>query len=245
VSIKRIGQLAVVVASLLAFAGITPAGADDFLIHPGQFKGSGISAFAQGFDESTGTSFFVELQTGFISFRPHRPGGPPVITLDGGVVNASFNNFSTFGFGCWLMPKTSIVVDSNMTATLTLDTSDPSVTECPGDPIGDPVLGAPPSVGPSGLVLGLDEPLVVSLTWTPAGPITSSRVTTRMSCKPYQSISEGTGQSVDSTISGSATIRFSGADPYTANFAGGSGDLSTGQNTENVTGPPSEGCGPF
>ena len=242
-SIKRITSFAAIVASLLAIAGVAPGSADDFLIHPGQISGSGSFGFAQGFDESTSTNFFVELQTGLTTFRIHDT--HQLLTIDTGVVNLSFSNFSSFGFGCWMIPKQDFAVQSDMTATLTLDTSAPGVSECPGDPVENGVLGAAPTLGPSGQVFGLDEPLQLTVTWSPAAPVTTTRTTSRMSCKPFQSIGEGVSKYVDSTTSGSATLTFTGSQPYTATFAGGTGNVTSGSGKTEITGPPSAGCGPF
>jgi hypothetical protein len=243
-SIKRIVPLAAIVASLLALAGITPAGALGGLFTPGQLVGSGSFGFAQGVDESTSTFVLIQMQTGIQTFRPHRPGGPP-ITMVGNVVTISFDTLSDHGFGCWLFPSDELVVGSDLTATLNFDSSDPRVTECPGDPVGTSVLGAPPTLGPSGLVSGLVEPLQLTVTWTPAGPVTTTRSTTRLSCRPFMSVSVGTFQSVDSTTSGSASGSFVDSGPFPMQLSGGTGTFEVGSSTINITGPPSQGCGPF
>ena len=243
-SIKRIAPIAVIVASLLALAGITPAGALGGLFTPGQLKGSGSFGFAEGVDESTSTFVLVQMQTGFQTFRPHRPGGPP-ITMVGNVVNISFDTSSDQGYGCWLFPSDELVVGSDLSATLNFDSSDPRVTECPGDPIGTSVLGAPSTLGPSGLIVGLVEPLRLSVTWTPAGPVTTIRSNTRLSCKPYMSVDEGSSQSVNSTTAGSASGILVESGPFSMQLVGGDGTFETGSSTINITGPPSAGCGPF
>ncbi len=244
-SIKRIASLATIVASLVAIAGIAPAGADDFLIHPGQIRGTSTFGFAQVLDESTGTFMFIQVQSGLVTFRPHRPGGPPLVTMNTGVANISISNSSDSGFGCWIFPQDHIVVGSGLNATLTLDTSDPSVLECPGDPVSTSALGAPPAIGPSGLVWGLTEPLQFTITWAPSGPITTTRSSGRMSCKPFQTTGEGVSQSVDSTASGSATGTFTNSGPFYLPFANAVGDFGVGSSVTNISGPPSAGCGPF
>jgi hypothetical protein len=243
-SIKRIVPLAAIVASLLAIAGITPAGALGGLFTPGQLVGSGTFGLAEGFDQSTSTFVLIQMQTGIQTFRPHRPGGPP-ITMVGNVVNISFDTFSDHGYGCWLFPSDELVVDTDLSATLNFDSSDPRVTECPGDPIGSSVLGAPPTLGPSGLVIGLVEPLRLSVTWTPAGPVTTIRSTTRYSCKPFMSVDEGSSQSVDSTTAGSASGSFVESGPFAMQLTGGTGNFGTGSAKVNITGPASGGCGSF
>jgi hypothetical protein len=243
-SIKRIVPLGAIVASLVAFAGITPAGAIGGLFTPGRIDGSGTYGLAQSFDESTSTFVLVQMQTGIQTFRPHRPGGPP-ITMVGNVVTISFDTFSDHGFGCWLFPSDELVVGSNLSATLNFDSSDPRVTECPGDPIGTSVLGAAPTLGPSGLVAGLVEPLQLSVTWTPAGPVTSTRSNTRVSCKPYMSVDQGVSQIVDSTTSGSASGTFVDSGPFAMQLTNGTGNFEAFSGTINITGPPSQGCGPF
>ena len=243
-SIKRIVPLAAIVASLVAFAGITPAGATGGLFTPGRIDGSGSFGLAEGFDESTSTFVLVQMQTGIETFRPHRPGGPP-ITMVGNVVNISFDTSSDHGFGCWLFPSDELVVGSDLSATLNFDSSDPRVTECPGDPIGTSVLGAPPTLGPSGLVAGLVEPLRMSVTWTPAGPVTTTRSTTRFSCMPFMSVDEGVSQSVDSTTSVSASGTFVDSGPFAMGLTNGTGNFEASSGTINITGPPSQGCGQF
>jgi hypothetical protein len=243
-SIKRIAPIAVIVASLLALAGITPAGALGGLFTPGQLVGSGTFGFAQGFDESTSTFVLIQMQTGIQTFRPHRPGSPP-ITMVGNVVNISFDTLSDHGYGCWLFPSDELVVGSDLSATLNFDSSDPRVTECPGDPIGTSVLGAPPTLGPSGNVIGLVEPLRLSVTWTPAGPVTTTRSTTRYSCKPFMSVDEGSSQIVDSTTAGSASGSFIESGPFAMQLSGGIGTFEASSGTINITGAASAGCGAF
>ena len=243
-TIKRIVPLAAIVASLVAFAGITPAGAIGGLFTPGQITSSGTFGLAEGFDDSTSTFVMVQMQTGIQTFRPHRPGGPP-ITMVGNVVTISFDTFSGQGFGCWTFPSYELVVGSDLSATLNFDSSDPRVAECPGDPIGTSVLGAPPTLGPSGLVSGLVEPLQVTATWIPAGPVTTTRSTTRLSCKPFMSVDEGSSRIVDSTTSISASGTFVGPVPFAIQLTNGTGNFEAGSGTINITGPPSAGCGPF
>jgi hypothetical protein len=243
-SIKRIAPLALILASLLAFAGVTPTGAFGGELAPGQIVGSGTFGFAQGFDEATSTFVFVQMQTGLETFRPHRPGGPP-ITVVGNVVNISFDTFGGSGFGCWLFPSDELVVGSDLSATLNFDSSDPRVTECPGDPVGTPSLGASPTLGPSGLVTGLVEPLRLSITWTPAGPVTTTRSTTRYSCRPFMSVDEGTSRSVDSATSLSASGTFVDAGPFAVQVDGGTGNFGAGSSTINITGPAGASCGAF
>lgn len=241
-SIRRLGPLAAIVAALLCFAGITPAGAVGGLFTPGQIKDTGSNATAFGFDSNNRVFTLVQAQTGFETFRSH---GGSLTTIDTGIVNISFDAFGENGQGCWLFPKENLVVNSDLSATLTFDSSDPRVTECPGDPVGSPVEGSAPGIGPSGLVFGLQEPLKMTVTWAPAGPVTSIRSTSRMSCKPFASVSEGSGKFVDATAAGSAQGTFADSTTFDMQFSGGNGNVSTGSSTINISGPPSAGCGPF
>lgn len=211
---------------------------------PGRIDGSSSFGFAQGFDFNANVNVFVQLQTGFSTFRPHRPGGP-LITIQANFLNAGFDGPGAFGFGCWLFPSSDLVVNSDLGATLTFDSSDPAVTECPGDPVGNPVLGAPPTVGPSGLVVGLNGPVQLHVTWVTAGPVVSSHTTTRISCKPFMSLDEGTSKNAESTTAGSASAAFDATGPFAAQFAGGVGNITVSSGQINITGPPNAGCGPF
>jgi hypothetical protein len=187
----------------------------------------------------------VQVQTGFSTFRPHRPGGP-LITIQSNYLNASFDGpGGESGFGCWLFPSSDLVVKSDLSATLTFDSSDPLVTECPGDPVGNAVLGAPPILGPSGLVMGINGPVQLNVTWVSAGPIVSSHTTTKLSCRPFMSFSDGAFKNAQSTTSGTASANFDTSGPFTMQFADGFGNMNVSSGQINITGPPSAGCGPF
>jgi len=242
VSVRRIVSVAAVLVSLLAFAGVTPASGVGGVISPGQIKGFGQGGFASGFDTDSQISVFVDVSTGITTFRLR---GGSLVTLDTSIVNVGINGFGAEGQGCWVIPSDMLVVSSDLSATLNFDSSDPRVTECPGDPIGSPILGSAPTLGPSGLVSGLQEPLRMTVTWVDAGPITSMRSTSRMRCKPFASVSEGSSRSVDSTTSGSAQGTFTDTGAFTAHFSGGAGNFFVGSSTTNVSGPPTGGCGPF
>jgi len=237
VSVRRIVSVAAVFASLLAFAGVIPATAVGGPSRLASLSGAGSFGFGQAFDFDTNTNVFVEVQTGLTTFRPHKPGAP-LITIDTGVVNISFDTPTDHPFGCWLIPKDEVVVNADLSATLSFDSSDPRVSECPGDPVG---LG----LGPSGLVVGLQEPLMLTMTWTPAEPITSTRTTSRESCRSFTSISVGTQQSVGSTISGSAAGTMTDSGPFTTQFGNGSGTFTIFSGKDQVTSSGSPGCGPF
>jgi hypothetical protein len=238
VSVRRIVSVAAILASLLAFAGVTPATAVGSPSRLAQLSGSGSFGFGQAYDPDTNTNVFVEVETGVTTFRPHTPGAP-LITIDTGVVDISFDTLTDHPFGCWLIPKDELVVNVDLSATLSFDSSDPRVSECPGDPVGAP------GVGPSGLVVGLQEPLMLTMTWTPAGPITSSRTTSRLSCSSFTSIGTGTQQNVDSTIAGSAAGTMTNSGPFTTEFKDGNGNFSVFSGRSEITSFGSPGCGPF
>lgn len=235
-SIRRIASVAAVVASLLALAGVTPATAVGGTSRLAHSSGSGYFGFGEGFDFNTFTNVFVEVQTGTTTFRPRTPGGPP-ITSPMGVVDISFDQGYEHAFGCWLIPNDMLVVNADLSATLSFDSSDPRVSECPGDPIG---------IGGGGLVFGLQGTVLLTMTFTPAGPITSTRTTSRLSCNGFMSLGVSTQQNLDESISGSASGTFSDNDtPFAAQFANGNGTFTAFQGSGQASASGSPGCGPF
>lgn len=233
--IRRIVSTIAVLASLLAFGGVAPATAVADPLRLSQLSGSGFFGFGQAYDFDTNTNVFVEVQTGVSTFRPHTPGAPTV-TINTGVIDISFDQGDEHPFGCWLFPAGELAVNTDLSASLRFDSSEPGVSECPGDPVG---------LAPSGLVVGLQEPLVLSMTWTPAGPITSTRTTTRLSCTGFMSVGVGTQQNLDETTSGSAAGTFADGIPFATQFANGNGTFTAFSGTGESTASGSPGCGPF
>jgi len=176
---------------------------------------SGKSSFASsiGFDPNTGLSINLEVQVGNSTFR--RAGGPPfTIFTDTVFAEFSISNGSGFaeGFGCWLIPADDFVVKSDLSATLTFDSSDPRVTECPGDPVGASGLAS------QGLVVNLVGPIVINAAWSPTSPVVSTKTTSQRMCQPV-AIVVGTSSSlsVDAVASGPVSGAF---DNPSESFAG-------------------------
>jgi hypothetical protein len=245
VLIKRLARTAALLGCLLVIGSSVPAGAAGGAITAGQIDGSGNYAFGQGYDPSTGIDFSVQIQTGLNTFRLHRP-EQPLFTISANVLSANFDGpFPNLGFGCWLVPSSDFVVAPDLGARLTFDSSNPGVTECPGDPVGTPQTGAPTTVGPSGALQGITGPVQLNMTWVTSGPVITTRSTTKEACPPFTSIGTGTQQNANSTPSGSASAAFDGSGPFTAQFSGGYGSVTVFSGRTTINGPSTGRCGNF
>jgi hypothetical protein len=144
-------------------------------------------------------AFNVQVQVGTTTFM--RAGQKP-FSINTNVVFAYFSTFNTAdgyvdGFGCWLIPASDWVLNSDLSATLTFDSSDPRVTECPGSPVGDDGVIA------QGLVQNLAGPIVINATWAPTGPVVFTRMTQQRMCQPVAiSVGQGSREDVDAVASG-------------------------------------------
>jgi hypothetical protein len=191
--VKRLGALALTVVCALAI-GVSPAAGGT----PTHLTGKSSYAFSFGYDEGARLGMDVQVQIGSTTFR--KAGGLH-FTIFTNMVFADFNltneQGTAYGSGCWLVPDSDFVLNSDLSATLTFDSSDPRVTECPGDPVGSSGLTT------EGLVQNLEGPILINATWAPTSPVVSTRMTSRRMCKPVATvISVGTSMDVDAVASG-------------------------------------------
>lgn len=244
-------MLGTLVASGLGLASSVPAGAFGGSITPGHLETTGSFGFASLFDPTM--DFSVQLETGLVTFRPRHPSGP-LVTQPGNLVNITIGTQGIFANGCWLIPASEVITNPDLSATVTFNSSDPQVQECPGDPVGTTVLGALPSLGANGLVQGFVGPVLFSVTWTPATPITAARATTKTTCGPFASISEGSQQGVLSTNTGTVSATIEGYSSFLGQFVdipiigplpAGNGDMNVFANHVNINGPSNGFCGQF
>ncbi len=228
---KRLVTSALITLFALAL-GVSPtAGAT-----PTHLSGVSSSASAGGYDPGSGVSVSLQVQVGWTTY--HRAGQKP-FTIFTDTVFADFqysgtNGFAD-GFGCWVIPSSDFVVNSDLSATLSFDSSDPQVSECPGDPVSASGLTAP------GLVENLAGPITINATWSPSGPVVFTRTVQQRRCQPVaMTVGVGTSQNVDAVPGGA----FSGAfeDPAVAfsatNMEPNFGYVSvfSGQNQDKGTG---------
>lgn len=239
---KRLVALALTAVGALAF-GISPAAVASTppVPSPYNLSGGGSFAFGTGFDPTTGLNADVQVQVGLTTFRPNRPGAPAV-TIQTNLVNANFfmSTGGTFaqGFGCWIIPSDDYVVNTDLSATLNFDSSDPRVSECPGDPLG------PNGLASSGLVVGLTGPIHINVSWTATSPITSTRSSTRESCQPFFNIGESSQQNVDAVAHYVTSGSFDTSSAFTGDFQTVFGSVGTFKGQGEIKGFPGA-CGPF
>jgi hypothetical protein len=235
----------------MLMASSAPAGALNGGISPGHTQSTGVDGFGQAFDGST--NFFAQVTTGMITFRPGKPGGP-LVTMDTSLVNLSLGSLGVNGWGCWLIPSSDVTVKPDLSATLTFDSADPRVSQCPGDPIGTMALGAAPGRPADGLVEGIIGRLTATMTWTPASPVVTNRSTVKETCGSFASTSEGAQSGTQSTVSASVSGTVEGWSwlyqqpldvPVNAQLTEGYGDMSTASYQMNVHGPAAGGCGQY
>lgn len=228
--VKRL--VAYPLAALCALAiGVSPAVGGT----PTHLSGKSFSAFSIGFDQAVGLNVDYQVQVGSTTFR--RAGGQQfTIVTDVLFADFSISNFngSAFGFGCWLIPDSDVVLNSDLSASLTFDSSDPRVTECPGDPVGASGLAA------QGLVDNLAGPIQIDATWSPTSPVTETRTTSQRMCQPVAIVlTSGSSQNVDAVASGPVSGAFADPSlPFSANPQGFFGGVSIfdGQTQETNTG---------
>lgn len=240
---KRLGALALMVVCALAF-GVSPAAVASTTPAPQPYNinGGGSFAFGTGFDPSTGLNADVQVQVGLTTFRPNRSGGKAV-TIQTSIVDANFFEWTggTYaqGFGCWIIPTDDYVVNPDLSATLNFDSSDPRVSECPGDPVG------PNGLASSGLVIGLTGPVHMNVSWTATSPITSTRTSMRESCQPFFNIGEDSQQDVDAVAHYVTSGTFDGAaGGFSGDFQTDYGSVETFSGQGEIKGFPGA-CGPF
>jgi len=197
--VKRLVAFALTAVSALAIGASPGAGAT-----PTHLTGKSSYAFSNAYDEGARLGMDVQVQIGSTTFR--KAGGQHYTILTN-MVFADFtltNDQGTAGgSGCWLVPDSDFVLNSDLSATLTFDSSDPRVTECPGDPVGSSGLTT------EGLVQNLVGPIRINATWAPSSPVVSTRTTSRRMCKQVATvISVGTSQDVDAVASGPVSGAF-------------------------------------
>lgn len=252
-ALKRFLPLAAAGVCALLMASSAPAGALNGGITPGHLQSAGIYGFGDASDAYGGTDFSASVTTGLITFKPRKPSGP-LITIPTNMVNLSLNSGGVWGSGCWLIPPSDVIVNSDLSATLTFDSADPRVTQCPGDPVGTMPLGAAPGRPADGLVQGIVGELKATMTWTPASPVVSNRSTVKETCGAFASTSEGSQRGSQSTVSASVVGTVEGWSfwyqrvvdiPVNATLTGGFGDMNTSTYQLNVHGPATGRCGQF
>jgi hypothetical protein len=241
-----------VVLCALGLAGSVPAGAINGFVTPGHLESNGGFGFAGLFGDSG--EFSAQIETGLVTFRPRHPSGP-LITMPGNLVNLSASvPQGLYGFGCWLIPASDVTFNSDLSATLTFDSADPRVTECPGDPVGTTVLGARPALAANSSIVNLVGRVQATITWTTVTPILTRRSTTKTTCGPFSAISEGTAQDVSSTTAGELIATIQGFDPFTGQFGdvpvdlqlqSGNGNIDVNSSHLNINGPSTGRCGQF
>jgi hypothetical protein len=229
-----------------------PASGFDGFITPGHLENTGSFGFANLFDSNG--EFSVQIETGLVTFRPRHPSGP-LITMPGNLVNISASaGPGLFGFGCWLIPASDVTVNPDLSATLRFDSADPQVTECPGNPVGTAVLGAPPAQAANGSVVNLVGRVQATVSWSTSTPITARRSTSKITCRPFAITSEGTAQDVQSTTAGELIATIEGVNGFTGQFGdfpvdlqlqNGTGNMNLNAGHVNISGPPTGQCGQF
>jgi hypothetical protein len=239
--VKRLVAYALTITSALAI-GISPSAVASTAPAPYNISGGGSYAYGGGFDPVTGLNADVQVQVGLTTFRPNRPRGKS-LTIQTQVVNASFfrntiDGFS-YGFGCWLIPSDDYVINADLSATLTFDSTDPRVTECPGDPVG------PNGLPSNGLVIGLTGPIGINVSWTATSPITSIRTISRESCLPYFNTGVGTQQNVDAVAHYVTSGSFDSPDgSFTGDFESVLASVTAFSGQGEIKGFPGA-CGPY
>lgn len=197
------------------------------------------SAFALDPSGFTFVSAFVTA--GDLRFKAKGTAGPPT-SMVGTELNLSVASSDAFGFGCWVIPDSMLVVNSDLSATLHFRSDAAGVVPCPGFAIG------------SGLAsdqFGFIGPIAVDLAWQAKSQIYASRNTVNGSCGPFSGNSQGTfSDALGDTATGNLSATLAeppGAPPLVLNtsLASEFADVNAMNEATVVNGPATGFCGPF
>lgn len=248
---------ALVVGSTVALAGSNAASAFfNIPLTPGHFKSSGAFAFA-GMPDSAGDQASISMNYGQLKFRP-KGGNGPLIQVNGTAVNVYLNMADGLsGFGCWLMNGEPITINSDLSASMTFDSSAGGVTPCPGFLVNQAPVSAAPQLSNLDQSQGLSGPVQFSIQWTPNQPLDVIHSVLNGTCQTWTSLEQISASTAFAAAGGTVSATVTGVNFTTGNFEtesvngafstdpAGFAQVSTQTDDEVVNGPATGSCGPY
>ena len=223
-SIFITGSLALAVAGVAAGGGLGPGNYNFSNRSADAFFGMG------GKGGPGGPSWQVSVFQGLNSFKPTHPGGPTTVSQSTVVYLTEFDGLGNGGFGCFVVPDNTFVVNRNLSASLHATLTSDEICGGYASPI-DGGKGGVDGGGSGGLVL----PISVDITWTASGAVNTYKNTFTFRCLNYGQEGNSTYDSVTSAASGSISS-------LPGTFASGFADVNSGTGQMNVHGLPPDAC---
>jgi hypothetical protein len=224
-SIFVTGSLALAVAAVAAGGGLGPGNYN--------FTNRSADAFfgmaAKG--GPGGPSWQVSVFQGLNSFKPTHPGvGPTTVSQSTVVYLTEFDGLGNGGFGCFVVPDNTFVVNRDLSASLHATLTDGEICGGYASPI-DGGKGGVDGGGSGGLAL----PISVDITWSATGAVNNYRNVFHFKCLSYSE----DGNSTYSTVTAGATGAISAlGGSFNSEFA----DVSSGSGLLSVHSLPLAGC---
>jgi hypothetical protein len=223
-SIFVTGSLALAVAAVAAGGGLAPGNYTFTNRSADAFFGMG------GKGGVGGPSWQVSVNQGLNSFKPTHPGGPRTVSQSTVVYLSEFDGLGNGGFGCFVVPDRSFVVNRDLSASLhtTLTASE----ICDGYPSAiDGGKGGVAGGGGTDLML----PISVDITWSATGAVNNYKNNFEIRCLNYSQDGSSSNQSVSAAATGSISI-------LKGSFASDFADVSSGSGRINVHNLLSDAC---
>jgi len=223
-SIFITGSLALAVAGVAAGGGLGPGNYTFTNRSADAFFGMG------GKGGPGGPSWQVSVFQGLNSFKPTHPGGPTTVSQSTVVYLTEFDGAGNGGFGCFVVPDSSFVVNRDLSASLHATLTDSEICGGYASPI-DGGKGGVDGGGSGGLVL----PVSVDITWSATGAVNNYKNVFQFKCLSYSEEGNSTYSTVASGATGSISALSGSSSSEFADVSSGSGQL-------NVHSLPLAGC---
>jgi hypothetical protein len=136
-------------------------------------------------------SWSVQVNQGLNSFKPTQPNGPRIVNNSTMVFVTEFDASGNGGFGCFVVPDENFSVSHDLQSAA-LHTTLRADEACPG--FGTPV-GAGKDVVFAGGNGGLALPIMVDVTWSATGAVTTFQDSFSLACLDFSVDGNSTNQS--------------------------------------------------
>ena len=222
--------LLICVSLALAAAGVAAGG-----LGPGQytFKSKSANAFF-GMGKKGGPpspSWSVSVSDGLNSFKPTDPKGSRIVLDNTMVFVTEFDASGSGGYGCFIVPDGDFVVSHDL-GSASLNTTLTADEACPG--YGTPVAGGK-DVAFAGGNGGLNLPIVVTVTWSAAGAVTTHKQSFSLQCLDYKEDGNSTNNFTGANAAGAISAL---GGQFNSEFA----DVTTTVGKLNVNDIPPSAC---
>lgn len=225
-SIFITGSLALAAAGVAAGGGLAPGNYSFANRSADAFFGVG------GKGGPGGPSWQISVFQGLNSFKPTKPGGPATVSQSTVVYLSEFDGSGGGGFGCFVVPDSSFVVNRGLSASLHTTLTADEV--CPG-------FAAPLDGGKGGGVdggsSGLALPISVDVAWSASGAVNYYKDVFQFRCLTYGEDGNSSNASVVAAATGAISVL---PGSFNSVFA----DVSSGSDQINVHNLPLDACNP-